>query len=95
MYKYDETTHNYFASLGYRPVLPTIYLGVSRGSLMLDCNVIVRVRLTGDVRAKPPTNKGDLGAKPPQFGKCLLGLYLLPYGPDEVRMSNLAVRLDC
>ena len=36
---------NYFANLSYRIVLQTAYLGVSLGSVMLDCNVIVLVRL--------------------------------------------------
>ena len=41
---------------------------------------------------KPPPIKGVWGTNP-QFGKCLLGLYILPYGPYEVRMSNLGVML--
>ena len=39
------------------------------------------------------TNKGSLVSKAPQFEKCLLGLHILCYGPDEVKMSNLGVSL--
>ena len=38
---------------------------------------------------KFPLTMGVLRA----IGKCLLGLYILPYGPDEVRLRNLGVRL--
>ena len=37
MYEYEETTHNYFASLGYRLILLIAYLGVSLSSVMLEC----------------------------------------------------------
>ena len=47
MHKCEEATHNYFASLGYRLGLPIAYLGISLGSVMLECNVIVLVRLKG------------------------------------------------
>ena len=67
-------------------------------------DVIVLVRLKGECEGAkpPPTNKGvwegkaptnKAGGQKPQFRKCLLGLYILPYGSDEVRMSNLGVRL--
>ena len=36
---------HYFASLGYRLDLHIVYLGVSLGSVRLDCNGIVLVRL--------------------------------------------------
>ena len=39
---------------------------------MLDCNVIVLVRLKWGVGAKPPTNKGGLGGKAPKFGNVCL-----------------------
>ena len=54
-----------------------------------DCNAIVLIRLK--------VGGGVLGVKlppeTPSLKKCLLGLYILPYGPVEVRMSNLGVRL--
>ena len=82
-----ETTHNYSIRLGYRIVLPIAYLNVRLRYGMLDCNVIVMVRLKG--------GGGGLGAKPPSLEDVLLGLYILPYGPDKVKKRNLGVRLDC
>ena len=68
IYKYEETTHSYFASLGHRLVLPILYLGVSLGSAMLDCNVIlvVLLRLKGEYEGDAPTNKGVWGWSPYQ-----------------------------
>ena len=62
---------------------------------MLDCNVIVMARLKGSGGGEVPHQQRGSGGKVLQFGKCLFGLHILPYGQDEVRMRNLGVRLDC
>ena len=77
MYKYEETTHSYFASLGYRLVLPIECLGVRLGSVMLDCSVAVLVRLKGGCGGEAPTNKGGLGAKPSLENVCLDCIFCL------------------
>ena len=57
---------------------------------MLDSNVTIMVRLKGG-GANPLSIKGSRGQSPQVYK--MDGSYILPYGPDEVRMRNLAVRL--